>query len=152
MPLLDDKQREGNVFWRASEVLEKHSICLFGTDDFTRDVAVRMSNLARATNPFSKILSSNAFSVAPDKNTMLLHIILPEESDVEGIEVPRVMYTDYENANVDNDMDSEEKTSGVSVVDDFDVSEAFVKRLISGLSASKKLSPARMTIELPGKT
>ena len=112
--------------------MENNSICLFGTDDFTRDVAVRMSNLARATNPFSKILSSNAYSVAPDKNTMLLHLVLPDESDVRGEAIPRVLYTE-----------SEEEEN---------LSDAFIIRLTSALSAAKKLQPARLSIELPGKT
>ena len=131
-PLDKDKEVEVNAVWRASEVLEQNSICLFGTDDFTRDVAIRMSNLARATNPFSKILSSNAYSIAPDKSTMLLHIVLPEEKDIKGQSIPRVLYAENE--------EQEEN-----------VSEAFIKRLTSAITAAKKLSPARLSIELPGK-
>ena len=131
-PLEKDKEVEVNAVWRASEVLEQNSICLFGTDDFTRDVAIRMSNLARATNPFSKILSSNAYSIAPDKSTMLLHIVLPEEKDIKGQSIPRVLYAENE--------EQEEN-----------VSEAFIKRLTSAITAAKKLSPARLSIELPGK-
>lgn len=112
--------------------MESNSICLFGTDDFTRDVALRMSNLARATNPFSKILSSNAYSVAPDKDTMLLHLVLPEENDVIGESIPRVLYAENE--------------------EEENLSVAFIKRLSSALSAARKLQPARLTIELPGKT
>ena len=132
-PLDKQKEVEVNVVWRASEVLEKNSICLFGTDDFTRDVAIRMSNLARATNPFSKILSSNAYSIAPDKDTMLLHLVLPEEKDIKGEAIPRVLYAENE--------EQEEN-----------LSEAFIKRLSSALSAAKRLKPARLSIELPGKT
>ena len=132
MPL-DPKDDEGNVIWRASEVLEENSICLFGTDEFTRDVAVRMSNLARATNPFSKILSSTAYSIAPDKNTMLLQLVLPDQNDVAGDSIPRVLYSEGEEVSADE-------------------TQAFVKRLTTGLSAAKSLSPARLTIELPGKS
>ena len=132
-PLDKDKQVGANAVWRASEVLEKNSICIFGTDDFTKDVALRMSNLARATNPFSKILCSTAYSIAPDKNTMLLHLVLPEENDIEGVQAPRVLYDD-------SDEDSQE------------LSGAFAKRLRSAISASKKLKPARLSIELPGKS
>lgn len=131
-PLDNDKENEGNAVWRASELLEENSICLFGTDDFTRDVAIRMSNLARATNPFSKILSSNAYSIAPDNNTMLLHLVLPEESDIKGQNIPRVLYAETE----------EQEHS---------LSEDFIKRLTSALGAAKKLKPARLSIELPGK-
>lgn len=154
IPIDDEKNVEHNVIWRASEVLENNSICLFGTDDFTRDVCVRMSNLARATNPFSKVLSSNAFSVAPDKNTMLLHIVLPEEEDVSGIVVPRVLYHENYSDNNSDDKDSqvEEKISGATVSDDADTQESLVIRLTNALTAAKKLSPARLTIELPSKT
>lgn len=131
MPL-DQGEDEGNVIWRASEVLEENSICLFGTDDFTRDVAKRMSNLARATNPFSKILCSTAYSIAPDNNTMLLQIALPDEDEVGGNNVPRVLYSEGEDAEGDE-------------------TQAFIKRLTSGLSAAKRLKPVRLTIELPGK-
>ena len=92
-----------------------------------------MSNLARATNPFSKILSSNAYSIAPDKDTMLLHLVLPEEKDIKGEAIPRVLYAENE--------EQEEN-----------LSEAFIKRLSSALSAAKRLKPARLSIELPGKT
>lgn len=113
--------------------MEDNSICIFGTDAFTRDVAQRMSNLARATNPFSKILNSNAYSVALDKNTMLLHICLPSEKNINQNDVPRVNYCECE--------DEQE-----------DVSEAFITRLINGIEVAKKSKPARISIELPGKT
>lgn len=91
-----------------------------------------MSNLARATNPFSKVLSSTAYSIAPDKDTMLLHIVLPDEKEIKGVSAPRVLYDD-------SDEDNE------------DTSDAFVKRLKAAISASKKLKPPRLSIELPGK-
>lgn len=119
--------------WRKSEVLEKNSICLFGTNEFTRDVAVRMSNLARATNPFSKVMSSNAYSVAPDKDTMLLHIVLPDEQDDAGTGAPRVAYSE------DGMQDNGD-------------SEDFILRLASAIPVADKLTPSRMTIELPGKS
>lgn len=64
---------------------------------------------------------------------MLLHLVLPGENDVEGESVPRVLYAENE--------EQEEN-----------LSEAFIKRLSSALSAAMKLTPPRMTIELPGKT
>lgn len=121
---------EGSSVWRASEVLENNSICLYGTDEFTRDVAVRMGNLARATNPFSKVMSSNAYSVAPSASTMLLHIVLPEEKEPE-MSAPRVQY-------------SEDEQEG-------DI-EDFIKRLIGAIPVADKLTPSRLSIELPGKT
>ena len=64
-------------FARAADVLEHHALCLFGTDEFTRSVASRMSNLALATNPASKIVSANSLLVAPDETMLLVHIVVP---------------------------------------------------------------------------
>lgn len=44
-------------FARAADVLERNAVCLFGTDEFSRAVASRMSNVAQATNPASKIIA-----------------------------------------------------------------------------------------------
>ena len=79
-------------FARAAEVLEGNALCLFGTEQFTRSVASRMSNLALATSPTSKILSADSLLVAPDEDMLLVHIVLPgEATNVGG---PRVAYTD----------------------------------------------------------
>lgn len=149
---LKNRDFDVNATWRASQVLEDNSICLFGTDDFTRDVAIRMSNLARATNPFSKILCSNAYSIAPSKDTILLHIVLPDEKDVSGVCAPRVLYTEnkenYENETEEEIVDM----IGDANLADEEYAEAFVKRLINAISAAKLLSPPRMSIELPGRT
>ena len=66
-------------FARAAGVLERNALCLFGTQEFTRSVASRMSNLALATNPASKIVSADNLLVAPDEQMLLVHIVLPEE-------------------------------------------------------------------------
>ena len=63
-------------FARAADVLERNALCLFGTQDFTRSVASRMSNLALATNPASKIMSADSLLVAPDESMLLVHIVL----------------------------------------------------------------------------
>ena len=65
-------------FARAADVLERNALCLFGTQDFTRSVASRMSNLALATNP--------------DESMLLVHIVLPGELTVTT--VPRVSFDD----------------------------------------------------------
>ena len=147
---LEDVNVSRKLTWRASEVLEENSICLFGTDDFTRDVAIRMSNLARATNPFSKILSSNAYSIAPDKNTMLLHIMLPDEEDVSSVSAPRVLYTEN-NSNQEENDEIIDKISGHEIPEE-DFTESFVKRLTNAITAARLLEPPRLSIELPGKT
>ena len=65
---------------RVAEVLESNTICLFGTCDFTRSVAKRMSNLSIATTPNSKILSADSLSVPPDESMTLLQIVLDENA------------------------------------------------------------------------
>ena len=77
-------------FARAADVLERNALCLFGTDEFTRSVAARMSNLALATNPNSKILSAENLLVAPDGGMLLVHIVT-SEADAEPA-VPFVTY------------------------------------------------------------
>lgn len=77
-------------FARAADVLEQHALCLFGTQEFTRSVASRMSNLALATNPASKILSADSLLVAPDEAMLLVHIVMADEETEES--VPRILY------------------------------------------------------------
>ena len=64
---------------RVAEVLERSALCLFGTDPFTRSVANRMSNLAMATNPSSKVVSAESLLVPPDGSMLFVHIVLPGE-------------------------------------------------------------------------
>lgn len=66
-------------FARASEALESTMICLYGVTDFTRSVAARMSNLALATNPTSKVMSADSLLVPPDDNTLFVQILVGEE-------------------------------------------------------------------------
>ncbi|MDR0514559.1 MAG: peptidoglycan-binding protein [Coriobacteriaceae bacterium] len=107
-------------FARAADVLERFALCLFGTDAFTRSVASRMSNLALATNPASKILSADSLLVAPDESMLLVHIVLPDEASGES--VPRVA---------------------------FEEEEGLAMRLKAALGA-KAASPSRIALELPG--
>lgn len=109
-------------FARIADVLERHALCLFGTDAFTRSVASRMSNLALATNPASKTLSADSLLVAPDGDMLLVHIVLPDE-DTLG-HVPRVSF-------------EEEATLAL--------------RLRTAIQATKQ-SPPRVALELPGTT
>lgn len=81
-------------FSRAADVLENNALCLFGTNEFTRSVASRMSNLALATNPASKILSAESLFVAPNEAMLLLHIVLPE--DETNPVIPRIEFEEEE--------------------------------------------------------
>lgn len=83
-------------FARAADVLEKNAICLFGTTPFTRSVASRMSNLAVATNPASRIVSADSLSVEPDSSMVLVQIAMKAEGDV----VPTVTYIDDDSLSV----------------------------------------------------
>ena len=107
-------------FARAAGVLENHALCLFGTQEFTRSVASRMSNLALATNPASKIISADSLLVAPDSSMLMVHIVLPDEKTGT---TPRVAY---------------EPEKGLST------------RVITALSAARQTTPARIAVELPG--
>lgn len=108
-------------FARAAEVLESNALCLFGTDAFTRSVASRMSNLALATSPVSKIMSADSLLVAPDESMLLVHIVLPNEQTAEG--APRVAYSD---------------------------DDSLPLRLKTAIAAARKARPSRVAIALPG--
>lgn len=114
-------------FARAADVLEKHALCLFGTDPFTRGVASRMSNLSLATNPASKIVSADSLLVNPDQEMLLVHIVLPEG---DGADRP-----------VDD---------GVPRVS-FEPDDTLALRLRPAVEAAQRRERPRITIELPGQ-
>ena len=108
-------------FARAANVLEQNALCLFGTNEFTRSVAARMSNLALATSPTSKILSADSLLVAPDDDMLLVHIVLPGSgAEKQG---PLV---------------------------GFDESDSFALRLRSAIAAATG-KPRRIAVRLPGE-
>ena len=108
-------------FARAADVLARNALCLFGTKAFTRSVASRMSNLALATNPASKIVSADSLLVAPDQSMLLVHIVLSEERT--DTSVPRVSYEDEETLSL---------------------------RLEAAIGVAEEAEPSRIAIELPG--
>lgn len=77
-------------FARAADVLGSNMICIYGTCGFTRSIASRMSNLALATNPSSKIVSAEVLSVAPDEEMLFINISLESGDDA----TPTVIYSD----------------------------------------------------------
>ena len=109
-------------FARASDVLERNALCLFGTDDFTRGVASRMSNLSLATNPASKIVSADSLLVAPNETMLLVHIVLPGEAPAVE-RVPRVS---------------------------FEPDETLALRMAPAINAAYRKTNPRINIELPG--
>lgn len=74
-------------FARAAEVLEENLICLFGTQDFSRSVAARMSNLAMATTPASKVTSADSLLVPPEEGTLFVHILMGKEMPNDRVPV-----------------------------------------------------------------
>ncbi len=74
-------------FARASEVLESNLICLFGLTEFTRSVAARMSNLALATNPASKVTSAESLLVTPDPSMCFVQILAGSEKPATRVPV-----------------------------------------------------------------
>ena len=111
-------------FARAADVLERHALCLFGTDEFTRGVASRMSNLSIATNPASKIVSADSLLVPPDESMLLVHITLPDEDVVEE-RVPRIA---------------------------FNPDDTLALRMKPAIGAAYRKTPPRVIVELPGST
>lgn len=85
-------------FARAADVLESNALCLFGTDEFTRSVAARMSNLSLATNPASKIISADSLLVPPDSAMLLVHIVLSADQAFSG--VPFVTFQDEDTLSI----------------------------------------------------
>ena len=81
-------------FARAADVLENNALCLFGTDEFARSVATRMSNLSLATNPASRIISADSLLGAPDADMLLVHIVVDRQQAFEN--VPFVTFDDEE--------------------------------------------------------
>ena len=114
-------------FARAADVLERNALCLFGTDAFTRSVASRMSNLALATNPASKIVSAESLSVAPDEGMLLVHVVV--DGDAASLTasgdsgVPCVAYAD---------------------------DESLALRLKAAIGAAKEAGASRIAVVLPG--
>ena len=108
-------------FARAADVLESNALCLFGTHEFTRSVASRMSNLALATSPASKIVSADSLLVKPDQEMLLVHIVLAEEATAEA--VPRVS---------------------------FDDEATLPLRLETAIGVADAAAPSRIAVELPG--
>ena len=107
-------------FARAAEALELNFLCLFGTEELPRLVAARMSNLAMATNPNSKVTSADSLNVAPEESTMFLQVLGASQTAVAG--VPTV---------------------------DFDPDETLVLRLSQAFRATGRKPGSRVALRLP---
>ncbi len=73
------------AFSRAVEVLENSPICIYGTDEITREIASRVANLAFATTSLSRLSSADSLSGTPSEEMVLVEIgtdVLPEPDGV----------------------------------------------------------------------
>jgi peptidoglycan hydrolase-like protein with peptidoglycan-binding domain len=61
-------------FARAAEVLEGTAICIYGTDDATRGVAERISNLAQATTAASLVTSVSSPELVPKGPLLVIQL------------------------------------------------------------------------------
>lgn len=109
-------------FARAAEVLETNMICLFGTTQFSRSVASRMSNLSRATNPNSKVASAESLLLEPETPTMFIQITVGDE-----------------------------RPAGSVPVVDFDPPESLALRLEQAIQSARMNDPSRLALHLPSE-
>jgi hypothetical protein len=136
--VLQETQHMG--FARAWDVLQEHAICLYGTDDFTRSVASRISNIALATNPTSRIVSADALSATPDASMLLVQIAL--NKDAEGAEGAA---NSANSANAQCGLCSEDSSPVVIYSEDL----SFAKNLARAIVKAQNNSSSRMMIVLP---
>jgi peptidoglycan hydrolase-like protein with peptidoglycan-binding domain len=86
-------------FARAAEVLESTPVCLFGLDETGCGVAVRMSNLALATTPSSRVTNAQTPEQVPDDAVLVVRLTGdPSVLDERGF-APQVVYDSDETLN-----------------------------------------------------
>jgi peptidoglycan hydrolase-like protein with peptidoglycan-binding domain len=79
---------------RAAEVLEQTEVCFFGTDTASCGIASRISNLALATTPDSRVTSADSIGGAPPKSMLLIQLSIQGEEGMRGI--PFVTFSDMD--------------------------------------------------------
>lgn len=79
-------------FARAAEVLERTSICIYGTNQTTRNVAERISNLALATTPVSRVVCAQSLEQAPDDSMLMIQLTMQTPESPQPTEDPQVLY------------------------------------------------------------
>lgn len=136
-------------FARAADVLESNALCLFGTCEFTRSVASRMSNLAAATNPASKIVSADALSVVPDENMLLVHVAMEGERGGDAVRTGGAA-RDIAQGSGMSDFGRAGGSEAVPVVSYAD-EETLAVRLKGALAAARRSNPPRLMVVLPGR-
>ncbi len=67
-------------FARAARVVEHERVCFYGIDATTRDIAMRVANLASATTLSSLVTSADVCTAIPDDETLLVEITTAGDS------------------------------------------------------------------------
>ena len=79
-------------FARAAEVLERTSICIYGTDELACSIAERLSNLAMATTSASRVACAVSLEQIPDDFTVRIQLTSIDAETDEQDSVPLVIY------------------------------------------------------------
>jgi len=85
---------------RAAEVLERASICIFGEDELAMRIAGRISNLAMATNPASRVVSVQSTMQMPDNPALMIQLTTSGSKVHEQTSIPLVIYDSDETINM----------------------------------------------------
>lgn len=64
---------------RAAAALEKIEACFYGVDEVSRSIATRVSNLALATTPDSRVTSADSIQTMPPSTMILVEVTTREE-------------------------------------------------------------------------
>jgi peptidoglycan hydrolase-like protein with peptidoglycan-binding domain len=83
---------ETTGFARVAAVLEATPLCVYGTDRFSRRVALRIANLAAATTSDSRVSSAETLSAPPEPGMALVNITCDHGEVRPG--VPRVVFSE----------------------------------------------------------
>jgi peptidoglycan hydrolase-like protein with peptidoglycan-binding domain len=65
---------------RDVNILESRDICVFGTDQQTRSIADRVSNLAQAITQQTRITNASALDRPPDLSVLLVKLVIDQDS------------------------------------------------------------------------
>ena len=77
---------------RAATALENIEACIYGIDTVSRSIARRISNLAMATTPDSKVTSADSIAVMPPSTMLLIELTMRHEDTMQHL--PLVTFSD----------------------------------------------------------
>jgi hypothetical protein len=70
----DSFESEHHLCVRQNQLLESQPICIYGTDDKSRQIADKVSNLAQATSIKSQVITASALDKVPDEEMLFVGI------------------------------------------------------------------------------